>query len=110
MNEKKTLGLVAASLIVALVLSLASLSGTAASTRTLSAPGAYAVSWHVVAGGGGPASGGNIRLRGTVGQPATGRQSGGNFRLGTGYWYGAEVIPPTPAQRLTYMPHILKSH
>lgn len=39
-----------------------------------------------VDGGGGASSGGEFRLRGTIGQPDAASASGGTFRLRGGFW------------------------
>lgn len=54
------------------------------------APADFAISWWVVAGGGGPATSGNTADNATVGQPIAGESAGGNITLGAGYWYGTQ--------------------
>jgi hypothetical protein len=48
----------------------------------------YALDWHVLSGGGGPASAGGVTLNGTLGQTAIGPSAGGGVTLGAGFWYG----------------------
>jgi len=60
---------------------------------------------YVIAGGGGESAGGNFRLHGTIGQPATAMLSGGGFRLQGGFWYGE--APPSTLYPL-YLPLLLK--
>ena len=68
------------------------------STNALAKGSSYAVPRHVIAGGGGIASGGSFALQGTLGladadplQPS----SGGAFAISGGYWAG-HVAPPAP--------------
>ena len=51
-----------------------------------------AIDWQVLAGGGGHASGTNITLDGTLGQPVTGLSTGGSARLSAGYWYEQQSV------------------
>ncbi len=46
------------------------------------------IAWWVTAGGGGPASGANVTINSSLGQPVIGPSSRGNLVLGAGYWYG----------------------
>jgi hypothetical protein len=55
------------------------------------AQGAPAVDWWVFGGGGGPASGGNVAVNDTVGQPVIGPSGAATTTLGAGYWYGAVI-------------------
>ena len=65
-----------------------------------SAWGQYAVNWSVTAGGGGVSSGGTYAVRGTVGQPAANRSSGGGFGLASGFWAVTEPGAFTPGNLL----------
>ena len=48
-----------------------------------------AIDWQVFSGGGAPATGGNVTLNDTLGQPIIGDSSeGGNIAIGAGYGYG----------------------
>ena len=42
----------------------------------------------VISGGGGRSAGGTYTLDGTFGQPISGKTSGSNFTLGSGFWNG----------------------
>ncbi len=61
------------------------------------------VSWWVVASGGGSASGNNVTLDSTLGQPIAGPSSGTGVTLGAGYWYGAQ------SAYYLYLPDILRN-
>ncbi len=41
---------------------------------------------HVISGGGGTSSSGNIVLTGTIGQPVAGLSTGGDYQLNAGFW------------------------
>ena len=47
-------------------------------------------------GGGGPSSGGDFTLNGTVGQPDAGAMSGGSYALTGGFWGGIQTPPSIP--------------
>lgn len=65
-----------------------------AAFAALTAPaGAYQITWSVIAGGGGTASGGGYVLNGTVGQPAAGFVQGGSFLHWIGFWAGEAANP-----------------
>ena len=49
----------------------------------------FAIDWHVIAPGGGRATGGGFELNGTIAQPAVGSASGGGYGLEGGFWPGA---------------------
>ena len=59
-----------------------------AAGAVLAQGGTPAIDWWVVAGGGEPASGGEITLNDTLGQPVVGPSAGEDVALGAGYWYG----------------------
>lgn len=52
--------------------------------------------WHVIAGGGGRSASSSYTIDGSIGQPAAGVLSGGDFRLGAGFWPGIGAETPTP--------------
>jgi hypothetical protein len=56
----------------------------------------FDLGWHVIAGGGGRSSSVDYALDGSVGQPAVGELSSGDFRLGAGFWPGVGAASPTP--------------
>ena len=66
----------------------------------------YAVDWKVVSGGGGTSSGDRYTVQGTIGQPATGTQVGGQYTLTAGYWSLVTIVPTpgAPALRLVWDP------
>lgn len=63
--------------------------------QALAEPLAAAVNWWVIAAGGGPASGGNVTVDSTFGQPVTGRSGGGDIALSAGYRQAAATGGPT---------------
>ena len=67
----------------------------------------YDLSWHTIAGGGGPMSSANYALNGTIGQAAIGPATDTNYDQGAGYWYGV-VIQVGPFE--IYLPLILKGY
>jgi hypothetical protein len=66
----------------------------------------YVISWWVIAGGGQQAGSANYYLDGTIGQTAIGLTSSGNYRIGSGYWYGA-LESAAPAPTPTIVPGLL---
>lgn len=55
--------------------------------------------WHVLAGGGSPASSANFAANGTLTQAAIGVSQGSSYRAESGYWYGTGTTssePPEP--------------
>ena len=56
------------------------------------ANGTSGIDWWVFGSGGGQASGGNVTLDATLGQPVTGTSSGGSISLEAGYWVGAGEV------------------
>lgn len=61
------------------------------------AAGGEAIGWWVISGSGGPASGGNVTVNTTLGQPVAGTSSGGSIGLEAGYWYGNVLAAGGPA-------------
>jgi hypothetical protein len=59
--------------------------------RTSLASDPPGIIWWVLGAGGGPASGGQIMLNATLGQPVVGTSSGGATMLKAGYWSAAPV-------------------
>jgi len=53
-----------------------------------------ALRWYAIAGGGGRSSSAGYVVHGSAGQPAVGALSSASYRLGVGFWYGAESILP----------------
>ncbi len=68
--------------LLAMVVLSAALLGPSARAQSTN----YSITWHTIAGGGGASSGGNYKLTGTIGQPATATMSGGNYSLTGGFW------------------------
>jgi hypothetical protein len=70
------------------------------------APGqSYTIDWYKIAGGGGPLSGGNYSLNGTIGQPdASGAMSGGQYSVTGGFWslYAVQT-PGAPLLTIAYL-------
>ena len=63
----------------------------------------YSVDWYKIAGGGGPLSGGNYSLIGTIGQhDASGALTGGNYSVTGGFWAFINVIQ-TPGAPTLYV-------
>ena len=50
------------------------------------AQGGYSMTRSVIAGGGGVSGGGSYDLEGTIGQPATGVSSQGEYHVASGFW------------------------
>jgi hypothetical protein len=69
------------------------------STVALASDG-YVVPWLAIPGGGGAISGGAFVLGNSIGQPAVGHATGGDFRLAGGFWAGV-------APRTVYLPMML---
>jgi hypothetical protein len=59
----------------------------------------YDISWHAIAGGGGSSTGGVYTVTGTIGQPAAGHLSGGNYSIDGGFW-GLLAVVQTPGAPL----------
>jgi hypothetical protein len=53
--------------------------------------GSYAIDWDVIGGGGEPASSASYAVRGTIGQAVAESSFSTNYKLGSGYWYPAQV-------------------
>ena len=56
------------------------------------ANGTPGIDWWVFGSGGGGASGGNVTLDATLGQPIIGTSSGGSTSLEAGFWPGAGEV------------------
>jgi hypothetical protein len=69
-------------LIAMLLLALLAVAGGAL------AAGTPTISRYVIAGGGSEVTAGDYTLRGTLGQPVTGRVSSGTYELCAGFWCG----------------------
>jgi hypothetical protein len=57
----------------------------------------------VVAAGGGPASGGQVAMCSTLGQPIIGPAGGDSVSLGAGYWHGEGAV-----ELKVYLPLVLR--
>jgi hypothetical protein len=66
---------------------------------TFTASAQYSIDWFTVDGGGGTSTGGVYAVSGTIGQPDTGKMSGGNFTLDGGFW-GIIAAVQTPGAPL----------
>ena len=62
-----------------------------------------AINWWVIAGSGGPSSGGGVSLNDTLGQPVIGPSSSGNVSLAAGYWYS------TSTTYTVYLPMVVRN-
>ena len=69
------------------------------------AKAALGLPWWSVDGGGGSSSSAGFELSGTIGQPDTGQQSGGDFELSGGYWSRPE--PEQVQEEKVYLPLLL---
>jgi hypothetical protein len=63
----------------------------------------YDLSWFTIAGGGGTSTGSVYSVSGTIGQPAAGTLSGGNYTLVGGFWgiVSAVQTPGAPFLSIT---------
>jgi len=66
------------------------------------------IGWDVIAGGGGVASAGAVKIADTIGQPIIGPAQSGDVEICSGFWCGGEVATdtptPTPTTTLTATP------
>jgi hypothetical protein len=97
MNKTRMTAFVLASLLIALVASIA----WAGSSDGI------AVDWSVLSGGGAPAASGSglVTLNGTLGQTAIGPSAASHGSLGAGFWYGVGERIYT-----TYLPLVLRNY
>ncbi len=68
----------------------------------------FSIGWWTADAGGGNSSGGPYTLRGTAGQPDSGRASGGNFALKSGFWAtlsGTHESLPKPTE--IFLPSVI---
>src|SRR5215472_19225453 len=61
----------------------------------------YTIDWYSINGGGGTSTGGPYSITGTIGQPAAGVMSGGNYTLVGGFWGIISAVPTPGAPPLT---------
>ena len=80
MNNRRT---------VLIAISLLSCVLIAAGVLANNVPG---IDWWVFGSGGGGASGGEVTLDATLGQPVTGTSSGGSTSIEVGFWPGAGEV------------------
>ena len=91
------------SLTAAVLLSAAGSLTTAASQ--------YEIESHVISGGGGMSASGDIVLTGTIGQPAAGLSTGGDFELHAGFWGGGLQVIVEPGESFeTWMENLPDQH
>lgn len=92
--SKKRWYLLAAGLLLFVVVGTAVLAQTSAN---------FNLEWHVIAGGGQPATSTNYRLNGTVGQGLAGppAQTGSQFQSTSGYWV-------VGVEQFVYLPTVLR--
>ncbi|HUW20648.1 MAG TPA: hypothetical protein VMW16_15225 [Sedimentisphaerales bacterium] len=62
-----------------------------ASSATGQSGGPYELTWRTIDGGGGPSSGADYSLTGTIGQPDAGYSAGGPYELLGGFWPGGPL-------------------
>ena len=60
----------------------------------------YTITSYTIGGGGGRSTGGGYAVRGTIGQPDAGWQSGGVYVLDGGFWNVAESADALPELRI----------
>jgi hypothetical protein len=65
----------------------------------------YDLTWNVIAGGGGPISGGGYAINSTIGQPVVGVAKEAGYELCSGFWCGAAVV-----EYRIYLPIVLKNY
>jgi hypothetical protein len=75
-------------LAVGLLLGAAQVVRAAQASASSGSPG---IGWWVLSAGGGPASGGQITLNASLGQPVVGQSSSGSTVLNAGYWAAGPV-------------------
>jgi hypothetical protein len=95
MKDRKSLALLAALLCFLLLVGVA-LAQTSAS---------YDLTWNVIAGGGGPITGGGYAINSTIGQPVVGVAKDTGYELCSGFWCGAAVV-----EYRIYLPIVLKNY
>ena len=61
----------------------------------------HAINWRVIGGGGGSVQSANYEVNTTIGQPLVGLKASTNYRLGSGYWYGAVEAATTTTPTAT---------
>jgi hypothetical protein len=66
----------------------------------------YDLSWNVIAGGGGPISGGGYAINSTIGQPVVGVAKDMSYELCSGFWCGAAVA----VEYKIYLPVVLRNY
>jgi hypothetical protein len=66
----------------------------------------YDLSWNVIAGGGGPISGGGYAINSTIGQPVVGVAKDTGYELCSGFWCGAVAV----VEYKIYLPVVLKNY
>jgi len=70
-------------------------SGALLGFTALTCAQSYSIDWHVIAGGGGPSTGGVFAVSGTSGQPEAGRMSDSRFVIEGGFWSLPATDPST---------------
>ncbi|MDB6055081.1 MAG: hypothetical protein JWN25_2604 [Verrucomicrobiales bacterium] len=61
----------------------------------------YSIDWYSIGGGGGTSTGSVYSVSGTIGRPAVGRSSGGNYTLESGFWSIVTVLQTAGGPVLT---------
>jgi hypothetical protein len=61
----------------------------------------YSIDWYSIGGGGGTSTGSVYSVSGTIGRPAVGRSSGGNYSLESGFWSIVTVLQTPGGPLLT---------
>jgi hypothetical protein len=66
----------------------------------------YDLTWNVIAGGGGPISGGGYAINSTIGQPVVGVAKEAGYELCSGFWCSELVA----VEYRIYLPVVLKNY
>ena len=66
----------------------------------------YSIDWFTIDGGGGASTGGVYSVSGTIGQPDSGKSSGGSYTLEGGFWSTIAVfqVPGAPPLSMRLSP------
>jgi len=79
------------------------LAGAMIALSSLAAQAQFTLVSSVIGAGGGPVSGGNFKLDGTIGQAIIGPVNGGNFTDQQGFWY--QSVPFNDVKQIAVLPN-----